>query len=179
MSRLQQESPDPTASYTVGWICALQEEYECACRMLDEEFTGPEIEDKDDNTYAYGCIAGHHVVIGCLPAGRYGTNSAARVARDMVRSFPHLRFALMVGIGGGAPTEDNDIRLGDVVVSQPRDGFGGMIQYDLGKKLPNGAFQKTGQLNAQPEKLLGVIPEMRRLYNDKRSQTDSRSIFNP
>ncbi|KAJ6070586.1 hypothetical protein N7467_011905 [Penicillium canescens] len=89
--------------------------------MLDEEFTGPEIaEDKDDNTYIYGRIAKHYVVIGCLPAGRYGTNSAARVARDMIRTFPRLRFALMVGIGGGAPTAYNDIRLGDVVESYLR-----------------------------------------------------------
>lgn len=50
----------------------------------------------------------------------------------------------------------------------PRDGFGGVIQYDLGKKLQNGRFQKTGQLNASPDKLLGVIPEMRRLYSDKK-----------
>jgi nucleoside phosphorylase len=168
MNSQELHSPDSTDCYTVGWICALEEEYESACRMLDEEFSGPETDDKDDNTYVYGRIANHHVVIGCLPAGRYGTNSAARVARDMVRSFPHLRFALMVGIGGGAPTEDKNIRLGDVVVSQPRDGFGGVIQYDLGKKLQNGRFQKTGQLNAPPEKLLGVIPEIRRLYNDKR-----------
>jgi nucleoside phosphorylase len=137
--------------------------------MLDEELEGPDItEDGDDNTYVYGRIAKHNVVIGCLPAGRYGTNSATRVARDMIRTFPNLRFALMVGIGGGAPTTKNDIRLGDVVVSQPRDGFGGVIQYDLGKKLQDGRFQKTGQLNAPPEKLLGAIPEVQRLYNDKR-----------
>ncbi|CAG8891769.1 unnamed protein product, partial [Penicillium egyptiacum] len=168
MNQPEQRDPDSTDSYTVAWICALEEEYFCACRMLDEEFNGPEIsEDNDDNTYVFGRIAKHYVVIGCLPAGRYGTNSAARVARDMVRTFPHLRFALMVGIGGGAPTIQNDIRLGDVVVSQPKDGFGGVIQYDLGK-LKNGRFQKTGQLNAPPEKLLGVIPEMRRLYSDKK-----------
>jgi hypothetical protein len=89
------------------------------------------------------------------------------VLPDMVRTFPRLRFALMVGIGGGAPTIRNDIRLGDVVVSQPKDGFGGVIQYGLGK-LKDGHFQKTGQLNAPPEKLLGVIPEMRRLHSDKR-----------
>ncbi|EYE90269.1 uncharacterized protein EURHEDRAFT_433237, partial [Aspergillus ruber CBS 135680] len=140
-----------TDSYTVAWICALEEEYVCACHMLDEEFTGPEIsEDNDDNTYVFGCIAKHYVVIGCLPAGRYGTNSASRVARDKVRTFPRLRFALMVVIGGGAP-----------------NGFGGVIQYDLGK-LKGGRFQKTGQLNAPPEKLLGVIPEMRRLYSDRK-----------
>ncbi|OJD17130.1 hypothetical protein AJ78_02775 [Emergomyces pasteurianus Ep9510] len=156
-------------TYTVGWICALQEEYQCACQMLDEEFLEPEIiEINDDNTYVYGRIAQHYVVIGCLPAGRYGTNSAARVARDMVRTFPKLRFALMVGIGGGAPTVKNDIRLGDVVVSQPRAGFGGVIQFDLGKRLQSGRFERTGQLNAPPDKLLGVLPELRRLYSDNR-----------
>ncbi|PKY04550.1 WD domain-containing protein, partial [Aspergillus campestris IBT 28561] len=168
MNQSEQRDPDSIDSYTVAWICALEEEYFCACRMLDEEFNGPEIsEDNDDNTYVYGRIAKHHVVIGCLPAGRYGTNSAARVARDMVRTFSRLRFALMVGIGGGAPSLRNDIRLGDVVVSQPRDGFGGVIQYDLGK-LKDGYFQKTSQLNAPPEKLLGVIPEIRRLHSDKK-----------
>lgn len=93
ISRSKQECPDSADRYTIGWICALEEEYECACRMLDEEFSGPETDNKDDNTYVYGRIANHYVVIGCLPAGRYGTNSAARVARDMIRSFPHLRFA--------------------------------------------------------------------------------------
>ncbi|KAL4953945.1 nucleoside phosphorylase domain-containing protein [Aspergillus filifer] len=168
MNRSEQQDPDSTVSYTVAWICALEEEYLCACRMLDEEFAGPEIsEDNDDNTYVFGRIAKHYVVIGCLPAGRYGTNSAARVARDMVRTFPRLRFALMVGIGGGAPSPQNDIRLGDIVVSQPRDTFGGVIQYDLGK-LKDGHFQKTGQLNAPPEKLLGVLPEIRRLHCDQK-----------
>ncbi|KAG5299661.1 hypothetical protein I7I50_06874 [Histoplasma capsulatum G186AR] len=168
MNGSKQQDSGSAGSYTVAWICALEEEYFCACRMLDEEFDGPEIcGDNDDNTYVYGRIAKHYVVVGCLPAGRYGTNSAARVARDMIRTFPHVRFALMVGIGGGAPSSRNDIRLGDVVVSQPKDGFGGVIQYDLGK-MKDGRFQRTGQLNAPPEKLLGVIPEMRRLYSDKR-----------
>jgi hypothetical protein len=169
MNQHEPPNPDSTESYTIAWICALEEEFFCAGRMLDEEFTGPETsEDKDDNTYIYGRIAKHYVVISCLPAGYYGTNSAARVARDMVRTFPHLRFALMVGIGGGAPTAQSDIRLGDVVVSQPKDGFGGVIQYDLGKTLQSGRFQRNGQLNAPPEKLLGVIPAIRRLYIDKK-----------
>jgi len=155
--------------YTIGWICALQEEYEAGCRMLDHEFDGPETsEANDNNTYVFGRISGHNVVIGCLPDGRYGTSSAASVAKDMVRSFPSLRFALMVGIGGGAPTRESDIRLGDVVVSVPQGGFGGVVQYDFGKRLSNGRFQRTSQLNAPPEILLGVIPEMRRRHNDPR-----------
>jgi hypothetical protein len=58
--------------------------------MLDEEFSSPETNNKDNNTYVYGCIANHHMVIGCLLAGRYGTNLAVRIAQDMVQSFPHL-----------------------------------------------------------------------------------------
>lgn len=155
--------------YTIGWICALQEEYEAACRMLDCESDGPETaEINDNNTYAFGRINKHNVVIGSLPGGQYGTNSAASVARDMVRSFPNLRFALLVGIGGAAPTQKNDIRLGDVVVSEPRGVLGGVVQYDLGKRLSNGRFQRTGQLNAPPQVLLGVLPEMRRRHNDPR-----------
>ncbi|RDW93506.1 uncharacterized protein DSM5745_00828 [Aspergillus mulundensis] len=160
---------EPVDRYTVGWICALQEEYDSACRMLDEEFDDPvELDASDDNTYTFGRVGFHHVVVGCLPAGRYGTNSAACVARDMMRSFPSLRSALMVGIGGGLPTLSNDIRLGDVVVSMPNGVFGGVVQYDLGKRLPNGDFQRTGHLNAPPNKLLGVIPEIRKRYNDPR-----------
>ena len=137
--------------------------------MLDDEFDGPETSEvNDNNTYVFGCVNGHNVVIGCLPDGRYGTSSAASVARDMVRSFPNLRFALMVGIGGGAPTRERDIRLGDVVVSVPHGKLGGVIQYDFGKRLSDGRFQQTSQLNAPPEVLLGVIPEMRRRYNDPR-----------
>lgn len=154
--------------YTIGWICALQEEYEAACRMLDDEFEGPEAgEVNDNNTYVFGRIGGHNVVIGCLPDGRYGTSSAATVAKDMVRSFVSLRFALMVGIGGGAPTRERDIRLGDVVVSIPQGQLGGVVQYDFGKRLSN-KFERTGQLNAPPAALLGVIPEIRRRHNDPR-----------
>ncbi|EAW17806.1 uncharacterized protein NFIA_077420 [Aspergillus fischeri NRRL 181] len=74
----------------------------------------------------------------------------------------------MVGIGGGAPTLERDIRLGDVVVSTPHNGLGGVVQYDIGKLLPGGRFKQTGQLNAPPEVLLGVLPELQRRQNDPR-----------
>ncbi|KAK6506061.1 hypothetical protein TWF506_010985 [Arthrobotrys conoides] len=155
--------------YSVGWICALQEEYEAASRMLDDEFDGPDItETCDNNTYVFGCINGHNVVIGCLPHGRYGTCAAAIVAKDMVRSFPNLKFALMVGIGGGAPTRERDIRLGDVVVGVPTGKHSGVVQYDFGKRLSDGIFLQSGQLNAPPQVLLGVLPEIQRRHNDPR-----------
>lgn len=44
-----------------------------------------------------------------------GDSPAIVVARDMLESFPNIRLCLMVGIGDGAPSENHDIRLGDIV----------------------------------------------------------------
>jgi nucleoside phosphorylase len=52
----------------------------------------------------------------------------------MLQTFNGIRFGLMVGIGGGVPSEENDIRLGDIVVSQPTKQSGGVIQYDFGRR---------------------------------------------
>jgi nucleoside phosphorylase len=72
-------------------------------------------------------------------------------------TFPSLRFGLMVGIGGGVPSYEHDIRLGDVVVSQPTGSFGGVIQYDFGKTVQRGRFQRTGSLNKPPKILLSAV----------------------
>ena len=63
------------------------------------------------------------MVIANLPAGRYGITPAATAAAYMVSNFPNIKFGLMVGIGGGIPSDKNDIRLGDIVVSQPEGAF--------------------------------------------------------
>ena len=90
-----------------------------ACETLDEEFDPLEepVAPNDTNSYKLGRIGKHNIVIAVLPDGEYGTDSAASVATNMLNSFPNVRLGLMVGIGGSAPTERNDIRLGDVVVS--------------------------------------------------------------
>jgi nucleoside phosphorylase len=74
---------------------------------------------KDSNAYTLGSIGPHNVVAACLRSGVYGNNSAVEVATHMLNSFESIRFGLMVGIGGGVPSRENDIRLGDVVVSKP------------------------------------------------------------
>jgi nucleoside phosphorylase len=112
----------PIDQYQVGLVCALPHEMTAAMAILDERHQQMTGQDKlDDNNYVLGRIHEHNVVIACLPAGVYGTVSAARVARDMVRTFTGLRFGLMVGIGGGIPNLQKglDIRLGDVMISQP------------------------------------------------------------
>ncbi|KAF4495255.1 hypothetical protein FAGAP_8612 [Fusarium agapanthi] len=137
--------------YTVGWICAIATEYLAAQLFLDEEHEGPEfVSANDTNHYTLGKIGKHNVVIAVLPHGEYGIASAAGVAKDMLHSFPNVRFGLMVGIGGGAPTPEHDIRLGDVVVSASGYGKGGVFQYDFGKAVQGQEFQETGFLNQPP-----------------------------
>jgi nucleoside phosphorylase len=148
--------------YTVAWICALPAELAAAQEMLDEEHEGLELDldDNDENLYALGSIGGHNVVIVCLPAGRIGDNPAAAVATQMRATFKGIRFGIMVGIGGGVPSAEVDIRLGDVVVSQPYQTFSGVVQYDMSKAPPSG-FKRIGSLNSPPSILLEAITRMR------------------
>jgi nucleoside phosphorylase len=146
--------------YTVGWVCALPIELAAAQEMLDEEHEDLEQDENDNNLYSLGRIGDHNVVIVCLPAGLIGNNPAATVASQMRSTFRCLQFGLMVGIGGGVPSAEADIRLGDVVVSQPHDRYGGVIQYDFVKAAPSG-FRQTGYLNSPPPILLSAVAKMR------------------
>ena len=128
--------------------------------MLDEHHDPLQQDSHDDNNYTLGRIGAHNVVLTCLPAGVTGTISAARVATQMLSNFKWLRFGLMVGIGGGVPSEENDIRLGDVVVSKPTGTFGGVIQYDFGKTMQEGRFARTGMLNRPPDVLLAALANL-------------------
>jgi nucleoside phosphorylase len=67
----------------------------------------------------------------------------------------------MVGIGGGVPSEKHDIRLGDVVVSNPGKNDGGVIQYDSGRTVAEGRFVRSGVLNAPPTVLLTAVSTLR------------------
>ncbi|ERF71343.1 hypothetical protein EPUS_03498 [Endocarpon pusillum Z07020] len=149
------------SEYTVGWIAALSHERAAAEAMLDKKHPPPQHKHtNDDNIYTLGSINApngeHNVVIASLPPGRYGTTPAAKAAMQMLSSFPAIKFGLMVGIGGGIPSNDNDIRLGDVVVSKPNGTFGGVRQYDCGKTTARG-FKEYGALNSPPWVLLNAM----------------------
>jgi nucleoside phosphorylase len=129
----------PARDFTVGWVCALPVELAAAAEMMDEKFADLPSHPTDSNLYSFGRIGVHNVVAACLPAGQMGNNQAATVTAQMKQSFPSLRFGVLVGIGGGVPRldDDIDIRLGDVVISQPIGQHGGVVQYDFGKTGPD------------------------------------------
>jgi nucleoside phosphorylase len=153
--------------YTVGWVCALPVELAAAQEMLDEVHKRPQFDAYETNMYTYGRVGEHNVVIACLPEGQAGTISAAAVAVQMKIAFTSTRIGLMVGIGGGVPSEETDIRLGDVVVSKPHKVYGGVVQYDSGKATSSG-FVRTGSLNTPPAALLNAVANLR--ANDMRGK---------
>src|SRR5205814_9800716 len=159
--------------YTVGWICAITTEYVAAQAFLDEKHEGPEyLSPNDNNDYTLGKFGKHNVVIAVLPDGEYGTASAASVATNMLNSFPNVRIGLMVGIGGGAPSEKHDVRLGDNVVSAPRDSEGGVFQYDFGRTIQGQSFQHTRFLNQPPATLRTASMGIQAQYKRKGHQLE-------
>ena len=172
--------PLPLVKYRVGWICALTIEEVAAKAMLDEEHGMIQGQGQDTNTYLAGRIHDHNVVIACLPAGIDGLVAAATVGNNMARTFTNLKFMLLVGIGGGIPNLPNgvDIRLGDVVVSQPNVTSGGVIQYDKGKSVDGVGFIRKGTLNTPPTVLLTAIKtlEVNHKLNHSRIPTYLSSI---
>jgi len=152
--------PRTHEDYQIGIICALATENAAMVAMLDE--THPKLKkgNGDDNEYTLGRIGVHNVVIACLPAGLMGNGPAAIVANNMQRGFP-IKFGLMVGVGGGVWSKKDDIRLGDVVVSQPTGAHGGVVQWDFGKTGKGGQFQRTGSLNKPPAVLLHAMQALK------------------
>ncbi|EED24533.1 kinesin, putative [Talaromyces stipitatus ATCC 10500] len=63
--------------YTIAWICALPLEMAAARVMLDKAHSPLPKPFTDPNAYELGELNGHYIAIACLPAGVYGTVSAA------------------------------------------------------------------------------------------------------
>ncbi|RCI09453.1 hypothetical protein L249_3730, partial [Ophiocordyceps polyrhachis-furcata BCC 54312] len=157
---------DPN-SYSIGWISALELEYAAAQEFFDDEHEPPTyIHRHDDNHYALGRIGRHNVAMAVLPTGEHGIAAAARAAKDMRHTFPNIRVCLLVGIGGGAPNQGHDIRLGDIVVSTPSfhpesGNHGGVVQYDYARTIQSKRFSSIRFLNSPPVALLSAVAGVR------------------
>jgi nucleoside phosphorylase len=144
-------SPPPT-DIMIGWICVLQAEYRAAIRILDQRYdsTGLVRGQGDKNHYVLGRVGAHNIAINLPPAATYGQLHATRIALDMRSTFPRVRFVLLVGIAGGAPSAKHDIRLGDLVLGTS------VVPYATGKETDKG-FERHAMVRAPPTELLDAI----------------------
>ncbi|KAK5747555.1 hypothetical protein LTR17_000198 [Elasticomyces elasticus] len=168
---------DSVAAYTVAWIAPLVHERAAGESMFDEEHDEPEDFEQnasDINAYSWGRMGKHKVVIASLPSAEYGTNAAATVAQALRSSLPHVRIGLLVGIGAGIPGEQygpddklelrRPIQLGDVAVSLPGNGTGGVIQFDLVAIKDSGGsvvIEQRGWLNSSPQAVRTALTALR------------------
>lgn len=171
-------SPNPQfkpQDYTVCWLCAIAEsELSAARAILDREHAPPiRVNNFDKNTYHFGDIQGHNVVITCMPPAQHGLVSAQRLVQPLSQSFPKLRIYLFVGIGGGIPRNPSpedpnmDIHLGDVVVSWPdRNGIPAFIPHDRVELQDNGTSRPLGLLD-KPDSL--TLAALNSLLSDRAS----------
>lgn len=155
------------SDYTIGWICALHIEMAAARAVLDSIHKPLPLEAKDSNAYILGHIGLHNIVMACLPVSQYGMNNAANVASNMNRSFPSIRIRLMVGIGGGAPRSNVDLRLGDVVVGCR------VMQYDMGKVIGDGQLLRTASQRITPPDHSAHVSRLRAIHETMPSRMPS------
>jgi nucleoside phosphorylase len=145
-------SPRPD-EYTVAWICTYKKELAMAMVMLDEiyELNTLDVSGPLDIMYGLGSIGGHKIVLVCPPHYPGNLETVAAIVAQMSAAFKAIQLGLIVGHGGGVPSSEIDIRLGDVVV-----GSSGVIQYDLGAAESND-IQLTGSLNLPPKSFLDAV----------------------
>ena len=148
--------------YKIGIICALPKERTAVEAMLDSVHLSLDQVSGDNNTYSFGAVGPHNVVVASLGEGHYGTVSAAGVAGDIRRNFPSIKYGFMVGIAGGVPRpneNDGDIRLGDVVVGAAPNVMS-VIDYQFGKE-EDGGFDIRTRIAEPPEPILRAISALK------------------
>ncbi|KAL1845425.1 hypothetical protein Plec18170_009781 [Paecilomyces lecythidis] len=162
--------PQNRNGFEIAIVCALTLEADTVESLLDEIYDkfgrvyGKQL--GDPNAYITGRIGQHHVVICILPGK--GKASAASAAASLRSSYTCIQLALVVGICGGFPSRDVDIKLGDIIVSDS------VIQYDFGRQYPDGFRRKR-----DVKDILGrPNQEIRALLNGLKGYTTRQELQN-
>ncbi|CAI6092239.1 unnamed protein product [Clonostachys chloroleuca] len=122
--------PANRGEFRIALVCALPREADAIILLFDQKWGEEEVKsygraEGDQNDYTTGRIGQHDVVLAYLPG--MGTQNAAAEAASMKTRFYGLKMALLLGICGAVPRiGDDDVMLGDVVVSNR------IVQYDCG-----------------------------------------------
>ncbi|KAL2138811.1 hypothetical protein VTI28DRAFT_6194 [Corynascus sepedonium] len=165
MNQTRPRRPATRAYFEVAVICALSIEADAVNALFDHHWDdeGPPYDKAagDPNAYSTGAIGRHNVVLAHMPS--IGKSNAAAVAANCRASFPNIKLAVVVGICGVVPFGPNgdEILLGDVIISD------GVVQYDLGRRLPGRFARKDtlldalGRPNAEVRALLAKLKGLR------------------
>ena len=167
MNPPQPRRPTARADFEIAVICALPIEADAVEALFDHHWDdGPPYGKAagDPNAYSPGAVGCHNVVLAHMPG--MGKASAAAVATNCRASFPNIKLALIVGVCGVVPFRPSggdtaETVLGDIIISD------GVIQYDLGRRLPEEFVPKDtlldvlGRPNTEIRALLAKLKGLR------------------
>ncbi|SPO03830.1 uncharacterized protein DNG_06513, partial [Cephalotrichum gorgonifer] len=165
--------PATRRDFEIAIICALTLEADAVDALFDYcwDDDGPPYDKApgDPNAYSTGAIGRHNVVLARMSG--MGKANAAAVAANCRASFPNIKLAVIVGVCGAVPFDPHggEIVLGDVIISD------GVVQYDLGRQLPERFMRKDtlldslGRPNAEIRSLLAKLKGRRgrKMLRDK------------
>lgn len=170
------EAPKRRDDFEIAIICALPLEADAVQALFDIRWESNGYNygkaPGDPNSYSTGAIGRHNVVLVSMPG--MGKGNAASVAANFRHSFSGIKLALLVGICGGVPLVNGkeELVLGDVVISE------GLIQYDFGRRFPNGFVMKdtpTDGLSRPNQEIRSLLAKLktnwaRKTLQDKMSE---------
>ena len=146
---------------TVAVICPLSVEMRAVLAVFNKP---PQLgTSSESKPYFFGFIGKHSTVAVCLPNQNVGVVQASRCGDWLQREFPSLQHRFLVGIAGGIPDKNIDIRLGDIVIGTH------ICKYDSGKWV-DGELQIRPALKEAPQGLQDAIPMFQALPQQKQSQ---------
>lgn len=149
MNPTRPQRPATRAEFEIAVFCALPIEADAVVALFDPRWDddAPTYDKAagDPNAYSTGAIDRHNVVLVHMPG--MGKASAAAAAASCRASFPNIKLALVVGVCGVVPfrpgnNKTAEIVLGDVIITD------GVVQYDLGRRLPERFVPKDTLLDA-------------------------------
>ncbi|KAF2205669.1 hypothetical protein GQ43DRAFT_445853 [Delitschia confertaspora ATCC 74209] len=151
--------------YHVAWICPVADvELQPARLMLDEEHaTSVYDTHHDKNTYVFGIINGHSIVVATCPQGATGHVNTGSLTGVYVQNLSKIRMAMLFGTGSGIPrlinskNPLNNIHLGDVIVGWPGDGKPACVDYNRNRSKAEGQFEMIGTMPDPDWRLTNVL----------------------
>ncbi|KAL2816684.1 hypothetical protein BJX63DRAFT_430066 [Aspergillus granulosus] len=146
-------------SCTVALICPREIVLSAVRFMLDEEHDGLTKVKRDPLYYVLGSMNGHNVVLASLPGVSRSDIATAGIAAHLLHTFPAAELRLLVSIGGGVPSASHDIRLGDVVFSDPN--LGAVTTYDFEKETKLAFKRRVGYIHPTPAPLVEACMNMK------------------
>ncbi|KAF4553333.1 Hypothetical protein D9617_7g030600 [Elsinoe fawcettii] len=159
--------------FDIAWLCTRLTVFSAASMVLDNQFDAADLHQLLDlETIAFGRIGEHNLVIVCLPADTHGIDHFPALASKMAELFPSISCIVSLGVAKSLQSTDTGVRMGDIVVGDPREPRNGVIP-----------VRTTGRLSEEPKELASQVLPLPSLathavramqYKSSRGQT----IFN-